>query len=101
MTERKSTQCSRRASKTPARTFVAFAHRELDSAPSHLNPAIAMYVELAPKIQTLSLFDLQLFAADMEDAARAGEQESNEVHEIGRALEQLTPEPMTNASFGF
>ncbi len=101
MAKQKSTQCSRRAPKTPARTFFAIARRELDAAPSHLNPAIAMYVELAPKIQTLSLFDLQLFAADMEDAARAGEQESNQVHEIVRALEQLTPEPMTNASFGF
>ena len=101
MTKRKPTQCSRRAPKSSARTFLAFARREFDAAPPHLNPAIAMYVELAPKIQTLSLFDLQLFAADMEDAARAGEQESNEVHEIVRALEQLTPEPMTNASFGF
>ena len=101
MAKRKSAQCSRRASKTPARTFLAFARREFDAAPPHLNPAIAMYVELAPKIQTLSLFDLQLFAADMQDAARAGEQESNAVHEIVRALEQLAPEPMNNVSFGF
>ncbi len=101
MAKRKSTQCSRRAPKSSARTFLAIARRELDATPPHLNPAIAMYVELAPKIQTLSLFDLQLFAADMEDAARAGEQESNAVHEIVRAFEQLAPEPMTDASFGF
>lgn len=101
MAKRKSTKCSRRAPKSSARTFFAFARRELDAAPPHLNPAIAMYVELAPKIQTLSLFDLQLFAADMEDAARAGEQESNQINEIVRALEQLAPEPMTDASFGF
>ncbi len=101
MTKRKPTQCSRRVPKTSARTFLAFARREFDAAPPHLNPAIAMYVELAPKIQTLSLFDLQLFAADMEDAASTGEQESNQVNEIVRALEQLAPEPMNNASFGF
>lgn len=101
MAKRKSTQCSRRVPKSSARTFFVFARREFEAAPPHLNPAIAMYVELAPKIQTLSLFDLQLFAADMEDAARAGEQESNEVNEIVRALEQLTPEPMNNAALGF
>jgi hypothetical protein len=101
MAKRKSTQCSRRAPKSSTRTFLEFARRELDAAPPRLNSAIAMYVELAPKIQTLSLFDLQLFAADMEDAARAGEQESSQIHEIVRALELLAPEPMTNASFGF
>lgn len=101
MAKRKSRQCSRRAPKSSVRTFLMFARRELDAAPPHLNPAIAMYVELAPKIQSLSLFDLQLFAADMEDAAHAGEQESNQVNEILRALEQLAPEPLNCVPVGF
>lgn len=81
--------------------FVVRARRALDAAPSHLNPAIALYIELAPKIQTLSLCDLQLFATDMEAAARAGEMESNQVGEIVRALEALSPEPTMNPPIGF
>ena len=100
MLKRKRTRCSRSAPKTPARTFLAWARRELDAAPPHLNPAIALYVELKPKIQTLSLFDLQVFATDMEEAARAGEREASQVNEIVQALEELAPEPVMIAPVG-
>lgn len=93
--------CPRRAPISPTRTFLAQARCQLDAAPPHLNPAIAMYVELKPKIQTLSLFDLQIFAADMEEAARAGEQEANQVNEIVAALENLSPEPAPIVPIGF
>lgn len=93
--------CPRRAPKSPTRTFLVHARRQLDAAPPHLNPAIALYVQLAPKIQTLSLFDLQIFAADMEQAARAGEAEANHAHEIVTALEALAPEPALIAPSGF
>lgn len=101
MKTRASLSCPRRASKSPTRTFLAQARRQLDAAPPHLNPAIALYVELKPKIQTLSLFDLQIFAADMEEAARAGEQEANQVNELVVALENLSPEPAPIAPIGF
>lgn len=101
MPKRKRTPCSRSAPKTPARTFLAWARRELDAAPPHLNPAIALYVELKPKIQTLSLLDLQVFAIDMEEAAHAGEREANEVNGLVHALEEMAPEPVMIAPVGF
>lgn len=86
---------------TPARAFIKRARRELNAAPAHLNPAIALYIKLKPQIQTLSLLDLQLFAPDMEQAARAGEHEAQIVQELVRALEVLAPEASPFTVVGF
>lgn len=99
--KRRSHSSPRRASKSPTRTFLEKARRQFDMAPAHVNAAVALYIELVPKIQTLSLFDLQIFAADMEEAARVGEQEAIQVNTIVDTLDALAPEPTPITPLGF
>ncbi len=81
--------------------FLAAAKRQLDSAVPHLNPAIALYVKLQPQVGEMTLLDLQLHAAEMEAAARAGEKEADTVKQIAAALDALTPEPTRLTLAGF
>ena len=86
---------------TTSNAFLARAKRELDAAPPHLNPAIALYVKLKPQVGHMTLLDLQFHAADMEAAARAGADEAETVKQLVAALDALTPEPLRFAPVGF
>lgn len=86
---------------TALNAFLAHAKRELDAASPHLNPAIALYVKLKPQVGQMTLLDLQFYAVDMEEAARAGAGEAETVKQIVTALDALTPEPMRSAPVGF
>ncbi len=82
-------------------TFLARAKCELDAAPPHLNPAIALYVKLKPQVGRMTLLDLQFHVAEMEEAARAGAGEAETVKHLIAALDALTPEPLRAAQIGF
>lgn len=86
---------------TAAPSFLARAKRELDAAPPHLNPAIALYVKLKPQVGRMTLLDLQLQSAEMESAARAGATEAETVKHLVTALDALTPEPLRDTPVGF
>ncbi len=86
---------------TAAPSFLARAKQELDMASPHLNPAIALYVKLKPQVGRMTLLDLQLHAAEMEEAARAGASEAEMVKQLVAALDALTPEPQRDAPLGF
>lgn len=81
--------------------FLARAKRELDAAPPHLNPAIALYAKLKPQVGQMTLLDLQFYAAEMEAAARTGATEAETVKHLVAALDALTPEPLHSAPMGF
>lgn len=86
---------------TTAMGFLARAKRELDSAPPHLNPAIALYAKLKPQVGRMTLLDLQFYVAEMEEAGRAGAREAETVKRLVAALDALTPEPLRAAPPGF
>lgn len=86
---------------TGAPSFLVRAKQALDAAPPHLNPAIALYVKLKPQVGRMTLLDLQLHAAEMEETARAGATEAETVKQLVAALDALTPEPVCDAPVGF
>lgn len=81
--------------------FLVRAKQALDAAPPHLNPAIALYVKLKPQVGRMTLLDLQLHAAEMEETARVGAKESETVKQLVATLDALTPEPLPCAPVGF
>lgn len=100
----RATRCSKVtpiAAQSAAPGFLVRAKQALDAAPPHLNPAIALYVKLKPQVGRMTLLDLQLHAAEMEETARAGATEAETVKQLVAALDALTPEPLPCAPVGF
>lgn len=86
---------------TVAMGFLERAKRELDAAPPHVNPAIALYAKLKPQVGRMTLLDLQFYVAEMEEAGRVGPREAETVKRLVAALDALTPEPLRAAPPGF
>ena len=73
----------------------------LASAERKLNPALAKYLELRDRVETMPVEELALLRTELAEAIEAGEAEAGQVKGALERLRQALPEPGAQVPLGF